>query len=32
MPNLKLARRTLASLPKVEKPTVFYDTELTGFG
>jgi integrase len=32
MPNLKLARRTLATLPKVEKPTVFYDTDLTGFG
>ena len=32
MPNLKLGRRTLATLPKVEKPTVFYDTDLTGFG
>jgi integrase len=32
MPNLKLGRRTLASLPPVVKPTVFYDSELTGFG
>ena len=32
MPNLKLGRRTLATLLKVEKPTVFYDTDLTGFG
>jgi integrase len=32
MPNLKLGRRTLASLLPVVKPTVFYDTELTGFG
>jgi hypothetical protein len=32
MPNLKLGRRTLAGLPPVVKTTVFYDTELTGFG
>jgi integrase len=32
MPNLKLGRRTLASLLPVVKPTIFYDTELTGFG
>jgi integrase len=32
MPNLKLGRRTLAGLPAVVKTTVFYDTELTGFG
>jgi integrase len=32
MPNLKLGRRTLASLPAVVKATVFYDTDLTGFG
>lgn len=32
MANLKLGRRALANLPKVQKPTVFYDTELTGFG
>jgi integrase len=32
MPNLKLGRRTLASLRPAVKPTVFYDTELTGFG
>jgi integrase len=32
MPNLKLGRQTLASLPTVAKTTVFYDTDLTGFG
>jgi integrase len=32
MPNLKLGRRSLAGLPAVVKTTVFYDTELTGFG
>jgi integrase len=32
MPNIKLSKRTLTSLPKVDKPTVFYDTDLTGFG
>lgn len=32
MPSLKLGRRTLATLPKVRKPTVYYDTDLTGFG
>jgi hypothetical protein len=32
MPNLKLGRRTVASLPPVVKPTVFYNSELTGFG
>jgi hypothetical protein len=32
MPNLKLGRRTLASLPPVVKTTVFYDADLTGFG
>ena len=32
MPNLKLTRRTLTSLPKVDKTTVFYDTDLKGFG
>jgi integrase len=32
MPNIKIGRRALASLPAVAKPTVFYDTDLTGFG
>jgi integrase len=32
MPHLKLGRRTLATIPAVEKATVYYDTELTGFG
>jgi integrase len=32
MPKIKISRRSLASLPPVAKPTVFYDTELTGFG
>jgi integrase len=32
MPNLKIGRRTIANLPKVERPTLFYDTELKGFG
>jgi hypothetical protein len=32
MPNIKIGRRALASLPTVVKPTVFYDTDLTGFG
>jgi integrase len=32
MPNLKLTRRTLTALPKVDKTTVFYDTDLKGFG
>jgi hypothetical protein len=32
MPNLKLGRRTLVCLPTVVKTTVFYDTDLTGFG
>src|ERR1700753_457187 len=31
MPNLKLSRRTLAALTKVDKPTVFYDVDLKGF-
>lgn len=32
MPKLKLGKRALLSLPKVTKPTVLYDSDLTGFG
>ena len=32
MPILKLGRRAVAGLPRVTKPTIFYDTDLTGFG
>jgi len=32
MPILKLGRRAMAGLPRVTKPTIFYDTDLTGFG
>lgn len=32
MPNLKLGRKALASLPDISRMTVFYDTELKGFG
>lgn len=32
MPTIKLTRRTIAGLSAVARPTVFYDTELTGFG
>ncbi|WP_441253842.1 tyrosine-type recombinase/integrase [Bradyrhizobium sp. 613_E4_N2_2] len=32
MPILKLGRRAVSGLPAVTKPTIFYDSELTGFG
>lgn len=32
MPSLKIARKTVASLPRVEKPTTYWDTDLKGFG
>jgi len=32
MPILKLGRRSVSGLPAVTKPTIFYDSELTGFG
>src|SRR3978361_208186 len=32
MPTMKLTRRTVAAIPPVAKPTVFYDTDLKGFG
>ncbi|QJU56834.1 tyrosine-type recombinase/integrase [Sphingomonas sp. AP4-R1] len=32
MGKVKLGRRALSALPEVVKPTVFYDTELKGFG
>jgi integrase len=32
MPAIKISRRALSGLPRVTKPTVFYDTDLTGFG
>ena len=32
MPQIKISRRSITALHRVEKPTIFYDTELTGFG
>ena len=32
MPSLKLTRRNIAALEPVEKSTIFYDTDLKGFG
>jgi hypothetical protein len=32
MPHIKVSRRTIAVIQPVDKPTIFYDTELTGFG
>ncbi|KRQ03095.1 tyrosine-type recombinase/integrase [Bradyrhizobium manausense] len=32
MPILKLGRRAVTGLPEVTKTTIFYDSELTGFG
>jgi hypothetical protein len=32
MPILKLGLRAVKALPVVTKPTVFYDSDLTGFG
>lgn len=31
MPILKLTRRTIEAIEPVDKPTIFYDSELTGF-
>jgi hypothetical protein len=30
--KIKIGRRALSALPAVTRPTVFYDTDLTGFG
>ncbi len=30
--KIKIGRRALSSLPAVTRPTIFYDTDLTGFG
>jgi integrase len=30
--KIKIGRRALSALPAVSRPTVFYDTDLTGFG
>ena len=30
--KIKIGRRALSALPAVTSPTVFYDTDLTGFG
>jgi integrase len=30
--KIKIGRRALSTLPAVSRPTVFYDTDLTGFG
>jgi integrase len=30
--KIKIGRRSLSTLPSVTRPTVFYDTDLTGFG
>jgi hypothetical protein len=30
--KIKISRRALSALPAVSRPTVFYDTDLTGFG
>jgi hypothetical protein len=30
--KIKTGRRALSALPAVTRPTVFYDTDLTGFG
>lgn len=32
MPILKLGRRAVSGLPRVTRPTIFYDADLTGFG
>ena len=32
MPTLKIGRKALSQLPPVDRPTSFYDTDLTGFG
>jgi integrase len=32
LPVLKISRTTISKLPTVEKPTVFYDADLKGFG
>src|SRR5712671_1004768 len=30
--KIKIGRRALSALPAVNRPTIFYDTDLTGFG
>jgi hypothetical protein len=30
--KIKIGRRALSALPAVTRPTIFYDTDLTGFG
>jgi integrase len=32
MPQIKLSRRTITAIESVQRSTIFYDTELTGFG
>lgn len=32
MPTLKLGRKALSNLPTIDRPTIFYDAELKGFG
>ena len=32
MPTIKITRKAILGLPIVEKPTIFYDTDLKGFG
>ena len=32
MPQIKISRRSITAIQPVGKPTIFYDTELTGFG
>ena len=32
MPTLRLGRQAFKTLPKVEKPAIFYDDALKGFG
>jgi integrase len=32
MPRIKISRRTISAVQPVSKPTIFYDTELSGFG
>lgn len=32
MPSLQLSRKTIAAIPAPSKPTIYYDTILTGFG
>ena len=32
MPKIKIGRRTVTAIEPVQKPTIFYDTDLKGFG